>query len=42
MLLRIDRQGQVACVYGEVFDLAALGPVTIRRGSHVEPDAGGN
>jgi hypothetical protein len=37
----IDRNGQVRCVYGETIDLATLGQVTIRRGSHVEPDANG-
>jgi hypothetical protein len=41
MQLRIDRQGQMACVYGEAIDLAALGQLTIRRGSHVEPDRSG-
>jgi hypothetical protein len=38
MRLRIDPHGQVACVYGEAIDLAALGPLAIRRASHVEPD----
>jgi len=41
MQLVIDRQGNVRCVYGEEIDLAALGQVSIRRGSHVEPDAEG-
>jgi hypothetical protein len=38
MQLLIDRQGQVRCIYGEAIDLAALGPLTIHRGSYVEPD----
>ncbi len=38
MELRIDRQGQIVCVYGEDIDLAALGRLAIRRASHVEPD----
>jgi hypothetical protein len=38
MQLRIDRHGQAHCVYGELIDLAALGSLTIRRGSFVEPD----
>jgi hypothetical protein len=38
MLMRIDRQGIVRCVYGEAIDLSVLGNISIRRGSHVEPD----
>jgi hypothetical protein len=41
MQLRIDPRGQVTCVYDEVIDLASLGPVSIRRASHVEPDSHG-
>jgi hypothetical protein len=41
MQLVIDRQGNVRCVYGEEIDLAALGQLSIRRGSHVEPDSDG-
>jgi len=41
MQLVIDRQGNARCVYGEEIDLTELGRVTIRRGSHVEPDANG-
>lgn len=33
--------GVVRCVYGETVDLAELGPLQIRRGSHVEPDSQG-
>jgi hypothetical protein len=38
MHLRVDPGGSVRCVYGEAIDLAALGVLTIRRASHVEPD----
>jgi hypothetical protein len=38
MQLRIDPHGKVTCVYDEVIDLIALGPLNIRRASHVEPD----
>jgi hypothetical protein len=38
MQLRIDPHGQVTCFYDEVIDLTALGPLIIRRASHVEPD----
>ena len=41
MELVIETNGQVRCVYGETIDLAALGPLTIHRASHVEPDADG-
>jgi hypothetical protein len=41
MQLVVDRRGLVRCVYGEAVELAALGDVAIRRGSHVEPDAAG-
>jgi len=41
MDLVIDARGQIRCVYGEALDLAAFGQVTIRRASHVEPDAHG-
>lgn len=41
MLLVIDGRGEVTALYDEVIDLAALGPPTIRRASHVEPDAAG-
>lgn len=41
MQLLIDRHGNVQCVYGEEIDLAALGQLSIRRGSHVEPEANG-
>ena len=41
MQLVIDPQGNVHCLYGEAIDLAALGPLSIRRASHVEPDEQG-
>jgi hypothetical protein len=41
MVLRIDPCGQVTCLYGEAIDLAALGTLSIRRASHVEPDESG-
>jgi hypothetical protein len=41
MVLRIDPRGRVRCLYSEVLDLAALGDLSIRRASHVEPDAEG-
>ena len=42
MQMRIDRRGQVICLYAEVFDLTVLGTLTIQRASHVEPDASGS
>jgi hypothetical protein len=41
MELRIDPCGTVRCVYDETLDLNVLGPLTITRASHVEPDAEG-
>jgi hypothetical protein len=41
MHLRIDSGGQIQCVYGEVIDLSALGVLSIRRASHVEPEEDG-
>ena len=41
MLLVVDAQGAVHCVYGELIDLASLGQMSIRRASRVEPDAEG-
>lgn len=41
MQVMIDPQGQVRCLYTEAMDLAALGPLSIRRASQVEPDASG-
>jgi hypothetical protein len=41
MLLVVEPTGLVRCVYGEAIDLTALGPLSIRRASHVEPDGEG-
>jgi len=42
MILHVDAQGQVVCLYSEAIDLASLGELAIRRASHVEPDDLGN
>jgi hypothetical protein len=42
MQLLIDPHGTVRCVYAEAIDLVALGAVSIRRASHVEPDLTGH
>jgi hypothetical protein len=41
MQLVIDGRGQVHGLYGEAIDLTALGCLSIRRASRVEPDAAG-
>lgn len=41
MRLVVEPGGRVRCLYGEGVDLAALGTLTIRRASTVEPDADG-
>ena len=41
MHLVIDAQGTVRGVYAEAIDLSRLGDLSIRRASHVEPDAQG-
>ena len=33
--------GRLRCVYGETINLHSLGKVSIRRGSHVEPEPEG-
>ena len=38
MELLIEPSGPARCVYGEAIDLTQLGTLTVRRGSHVEPD----
>jgi hypothetical protein len=38
MQLVIDPQGGIRCLYAESIDLSALGSVSIRRASQVEPD----
>jgi hypothetical protein len=42
MQVIISAAGDAHCVYGEEIDLPALGLLSIRRGSHVEPDDAGN
>jgi hypothetical protein len=41
MRLVIDAQAAVRALYDEAFDLSPLGELSIRRASHVEPDAAG-
>lgn len=41
MILVVQPGGEVRCVYGEAIDFGILGTVSIRRGSHVEPDKDG-
>lgn len=38
MNLIVDRDGSVRGIYGEEIALDALGPLKIKRASHVEPD----
>ena len=42
MDLLIDSAGEVRCLYSEAIALAQLGALSIRRASHVEPDAHGH
>ena len=39
--MHISPTGRCTCIYSESIDLSALGPLAIRRASHVEPDAAG-
>jgi len=41
MKLIVERGGCVRCLYGETVDLRCLGTLSVRRASHVEPDAEG-
>ena len=41
MQLVIKPTGDTTCVYSEAIDLAVLGNLSIRRGSHVEPTSDG-
>jgi hypothetical protein len=41
MILLIDPRGSAHAIYSETIDLASLGTLSIRRASHVEPDAEG-
>jgi hypothetical protein len=38
MVLVVAPGGQTQCLYDETLDLSALGLMSIRRASHVEPD----
>ena len=42
MQIVIAPDGTGRCVYGEAIDLAALGQLSIQRGSHVEPTPDGH
>ena len=41
MELLITSDGHCRCVYDELLDLRDIGPLTIQRASHVEPNAAG-
>jgi hypothetical protein len=41
MELLIGPEGNIRCLYSEEINLAELGQLSIRRGSHVEPDEHG-
>ncbi len=41
MEIVIEPGGTAHCIYSETIGLAKLGRLTIKRGSHVEPDAEG-
>jgi hypothetical protein len=41
MEIRITPAGGIRCLYDEALDLTSLGPLTIERASHVEPDITG-
>ena len=41
MELVIAPTGQALCIYDEAIDLTTLGPLSIQRASHVEPDTHG-
>lgn len=41
MQLLITPSGAVRCLYDEALDLTLLGQLSIRRASHVEPNAAG-
>ncbi len=41
MQLVVKQTGVIRCVYDETLVLAALGPLSITRGSHVEPTPDG-
>ena len=41
MKLLIEPSGNLRCIYGEAIELNQLGSLTIKRGSHLEPDQQG-
>jgi hypothetical protein len=41
MEIRITPRGTIRCIYDEELDLTSLGPLSIERASHVEPDTTG-
>lgn len=41
MQMFVDPHGTIRCLYDEAIELHRLGRISIRRGSHVEPDACG-
>jgi hypothetical protein len=41
MKLLIEPSGDLRCIYGEAIELNELGSLTIKRGSHLEPDQQG-
>jgi len=41
MQLVVESSGTIRCLYDETIPLASLGKLSIRRGSHVEPDEQG-
>ena len=41
MQVVVQPTGTIRCLYDESIDLSTLGQLTIRRASHVEPDANG-
>ncbi len=41
MQIIIEPDGNARCIYSEELNLATLGQVSIRRGSHVEPTGNG-
>ena len=42
MQIIIKANGMASCIYSEQIDLTNIGPLSIRRGSHVEPSADGH
>ena len=40
-MLIVEVGGTVRCIYDETIDLSVLGPLSISRASHVEPDGEG-